>query len=108
MAAANYPINQNASKDGRDLVEALDRIGTEYARILRLHQALAEARDGLTDVDASFVTPAKLFGYVADVGATDSTVQAATTKARAGFNEVASMIAVCDAALKQCTSRFKQ
>lgn len=108
MAAQNYPINQSASKNGRDLVEALDRIGTEWARVARLYQTMAESREATSDQDTSFVTPAKLFGFVADVGATDSTVSGATTKARGGFNEVGSMIAVCDAAIKQCTARFKQ
>lgn len=104
MAAQNITINQGASKNGRDLVECLDRLGTEWMRLKRLHSCLAESRDDTADADASFVTPSKVFQFVDDVGSTTLS----SAEARAGFNEVASLIATADAAMLQCTARFKQ
>jgi len=104
MAADIYEVDRSKPL-GNQLLNLLERIGSDFAQLKALFAAVTQQRDGTSDVDASYVTPARVLGYLASGGAAPDTTGA---RARASYNELNSFIGNGGPSLEQCCARHRQ
>lgn len=104
MATSLYRIRTTtaATAPGRELLDVLESLGDNFARLKRIFAAMTQEKDGNAGDATDFVTPATTFGYVDGSNAITSSV------AKASYDEINSFIGNGGPSLEQCCARHKQ
>ena len=95
MADNFYPVDKSKPL-ANELINLLNRIGSDFASLKVMRLAMIQQQDGDGSQDAHYVTVVSNFGYPT------------TAEAHASFAEVDSFIGTAGASLEQCCSRHKQ
>lgn len=98
-----FPLGTNVSQPARDLKDnGFVGLLRSWNTICDHRKAMIEAKDSATNTAADYVTDANVWQFLDAPGGVPN-----SAKAKAGFEEIDTLFAVCDAAIRQACARFK-